>query len=263
MYREKIGDAILYRGDALEMLQSLDAQSVDALITDPPYSSGGAFRGDRVMDTRSKYLQSDSGNLALENFGGDNRDQRNFHFWSCLWAAAALRACKPGAPGLLFTDWRQLPVSTDYLQGGGWVWRGVVPWFKRSARPRSAASPPRANTWCGAAPARCRSTAASASCPASTSTPHRPTASTSRKSGRADGRHGAHLQRRRPSARSLHGFRHHGVAAVQLGRRFIGCEQSPHFFDVACRRIEAALQSRRMFDAPAAARSLPLDMETP
>lgn len=31
-----------------------------------------------------------------------------------------------------------------------------------------------------------------------------------------------------------------GVAAVQAGREFIGCEMDPEFFDAACRRIEAA-----------------------
>ncbi len=264
MYREQIGDATIYRGDALEMLQSLDAQSVDALITDPPYSSGGAFRGARVMDTRSKFLQSDSGNLALENFGGDNRDQRNFHFWSCLWAAAALRACKPGAPGLLFTDWRQLPVSTDYLQGGGWVWRGVVPWFKRSARPQlgrftaaceyvvwGSAGPMPFDRGIGVLPGFYQYTP-----PANREHITQKPVELMADMVRICSAGGLVLDPFMGSGTT-------GVAAVQLGRRFIGCEQSPHFFDVACRRIEAALQSRRMFDAPAAARSLPLDMETP
>ena len=31
-----------------------------------------------------------------------------------------------------------------------------------------------------------------------------------------------------------------GVAALRLGRRFIGCEIDPGYFDIACRRIEAA-----------------------
>lgn len=31
-----------------------------------------------------------------------------------------------------------------------------------------------------------------------------------------------------------------GVAALRLGRRFIGCEIDPAYFEIACRRIEAA-----------------------
>src|SRR5690606_30601832 len=33
-----------------------------------------------------------------------------------------------------------------------------------------------------------------------------------------------------------------GVAAVKLGRRFTGIEIDPGYFDIACRRIEAALK---------------------
>lgn len=38
-----------------------------------------------------------------------------------------------------------------------------------------------------------------------------------------------------------------GVAAVQMGRRFIGIEREPKYFDVACRRIEDAQRMQDMF----------------
>ena len=38
-----------------------------------------------------------------------------------------------------------------------------------------------------------------------------------------------------------------GVAAVQMGRRFIGIEREPKYFDVACRRIEDAQRMTDMF----------------
>lgn len=41
-----------------------------------------------------------------------------------------------------------------------------------------------------------------------------------------------------------------GVACVQLGRSFIGCEISPAYFDIACRRIEEAYRQPRLFDEP-------------
>lgn len=42
-----------------------------------------------------------------------------------------------------------------------------------------------------------------------------------------------------------------GVAAVKAGRRFVGIEQDPKWFDLACRRIEAALKQPDFFvDAP-------------
>ena len=41
-----------------------------------------------------------------------------------------------------------------------------------------------------------------------------------------------------------------GVAAVQMGRRFIGIEREPKYFDIACRRIEDAQRMQDMFTQP-------------
>jgi len=41
-----------------------------------------------------------------------------------------------------------------------------------------------------------------------------------------------------------------GVAAVKLGRRFIGIEIEPKYFDIACRRIEEATRQPDMFVEP-------------
>ena len=38
----------LYEGDCLEIMRQMERESVDAVITDPPYSSGGMFRGDKA-----------------------------------------------------------------------------------------------------------------------------------------------------------------------------------------------------------------------
>jgi site-specific DNA-methyltransferase (adenine-specific) len=41
-----------------------------------------------------------------------------------------------------------------------------------------------------------------------------------------------------------------GVAAVQMGRKFIGIEREPKYFDIACRRIEEAQRQGDMFIEP-------------
>ena len=43
-----------------------------------------------------------------------------------------------------------------------------------------------------------------------------------------------------------------GVAAVKMGRKFIGIEIEPRYFDIACRRISEALRQPDMFTAPRA-----------
>lgn len=120
----------LFCGDSLDVLQHLPTASVDAVVTDPPYSSGGQFRGDRMGSTGEKY-----GGDAFADFAGDNRDQRSFLLWMNLWLGECTRVVKPGGAAVLFTDWRQLPTMTDALQIAGWTWRGLVPWAKPHGRP--------------------------------------------------------------------------------------------------------------------------------
>ena len=43
-----------------------------------------------------------------------------------------------------------------------------------------------------------------------------------------------------------------GVAAVQMGRKFIGIEREPKYFDIACKRIEDAQRQGDMFIGSAA-----------
>lgn len=125
----------LHHGDALAVLRDLPTASVDALITDPPYSSGGMVRGDRTQGTGAKYVSTTNNNGQGTDFTGDNRDQRAYAYWCSLWLGECLRVVKPGGIAALFTDWRQLPATTDALQAGGWVWRGLVPWHKPAHRP--------------------------------------------------------------------------------------------------------------------------------
>lgn len=121
-------------GDSIEILRRIPDGVIDAVVTDPPYSSGGMFRGDRAMATGQKYVLTGV-QTKRADFTGDNRDQRSFLFWSTLWVTQCQRILKEGGPALVFTDWRQLPLTTDYFQAGGLVWRGILPWDKEYCRP--------------------------------------------------------------------------------------------------------------------------------
>lgn len=116
-------------GDSLAVLQTLPDASFDAVITDQPYSSGGLFRSDRMGDPNSKYTQGGT-EIIRPEFAGDNRDQRSWVMWMTLWLSECQRVLKPGGYVLLFTDWRQLPATTDAIQAGGYIWRGVAAWDK-------------------------------------------------------------------------------------------------------------------------------------
>ena len=133
------GWCTLYHADCLEVLPSIGVP-VDAVITDPPYSSGGTFRGDRMGDTDKKYFGQGEGQIseiASMPFQGDTRDQRSWGYWCTMWLSMARVVTKKGGIAAVFCDWRQLPMLTDSMQAAGWVWRGVAVWDKtEAARPQ-------------------------------------------------------------------------------------------------------------------------------
>lgn len=125
-------------GDCLEILRGMKGASVDAVITDPPYSSGGQYRGDRARSTRKKYITSGpmDAEYAKHSFTGDNLDQRAWTSWAAEWMSLAREATKEGGVLGVFTDWRQIGAITDAVQWAGWIWRGIVVWDKKNARPQ-------------------------------------------------------------------------------------------------------------------------------
>lgn len=126
-------DAALIVGDAVhQVLPRLAPGSLDGLITDPPYSSGGMFRGDRAKPTSAKYLQDEKTNVAglLPDFYGDNRDALAHLWWMQVWLSIGWAACKPGAFIAVFADWRQVAAAGIAVQVAGFTQRGIRPWVK-------------------------------------------------------------------------------------------------------------------------------------
>lgn len=54
----------IHHGEAWEWLRSLPSGSAGALVSDPPYSSGGFTRGDRMADPDVKYRSTGRGILV-------------------------------------------------------------------------------------------------------------------------------------------------------------------------------------------------------
>lgn len=125
----------LLHGDCMEMMDHIPDGSVDMVLTDPPYSSGGMFAGDRKASTRTKYSGKGLAGMAtLPSFSGDNMDQRSFTEFSRMVFSKAKRKTKPEGVIAAFVDWRNLPAMTDAIQAAGWIWRGVVAWDKGMSR---------------------------------------------------------------------------------------------------------------------------------
>ena len=127
----------IVRGDLLRLLLALPDACYDAVVTDPPYSSGGAFRADRAGPSTSSKYQNTETERRYAEFAGDTRDQRGWSYWLALWLAECWRVTRECGVVMLFSDWRQLPEASDALQAAGWVWRGIAVWDKtEAARPQ-------------------------------------------------------------------------------------------------------------------------------
>ena len=124
----------IIHGDSLTVLESFPPGAFDAVITDPPYASGGRTQAEKSKATAKKY--SSMGGNAPPDFDGDAKDQRSWTRWAAEWLYLARRAAKPGAPVCMFIDWRQLPCASDALQWAGWIWRGIAVWDKGNSRPQ-------------------------------------------------------------------------------------------------------------------------------
>lgn len=107
--KQVIGNRTPYQGECLEILSLID--QVDCVLADPPYSSGALHSKGRAAPISQKYQSSESAGIYPE-FLGDNRDQRSQLLWCSLRLSAALRKTRPGGLCMMFSDWRQSPIST-------------------------------------------------------------------------------------------------------------------------------------------------------
>jgi site-specific DNA-methyltransferase (adenine-specific) len=239
----------MLKGDALAIVREMPDASVDAVVTDPPYSSGGMFRGDRAKATGSKYTD---GSAARQNadFGGDSRDQRGFLVWSAMWLTEAHRVAKDDALLMAFIDWRQLPTLTDAVQAGGWIWRGIIPWHKTNAR-----------CFAGRFTNACEYVvwASKGSLPnpsdGGRAFPGIYTASSPRERVHQTQKPVELMEQLLAPVRAngvvldpFAGSGTTGVAALNTGRDFIGVEMTDHYHAIACQRIQEA-ESQSLVDA--------------
>ena len=73
----------ILQGDALKVLGTFAPNTFDAVITDPPYASGGRTQAEKNKSTARKY--SSMGENAPPPFDGDAKDQRSWTRWAAEW----------------------------------------------------------------------------------------------------------------------------------------------------------------------------------
>jgi site-specific DNA-methyltransferase (adenine-specific) len=94
----------LYHGDCLEVMAGLPDASVDTVLTDPPYSSGG--RRENARSLRKSMLRETEDDDWIR---GDAMSTPGFVYLLRLCGIQWRRILRPGGHALTFIDWRMAP----------------------------------------------------------------------------------------------------------------------------------------------------------
>ena len=247
MRTETIGDATLYHGDCLEILPTLG--KVDAVVTDPPYASGGfteaAKKSSGGMGNRSETRQRDGW------FAGDSMTTAGISWLLREVAVRVFDLLPPGGTILMFTDWRMIGHLAPVIESARYRYQNLIVWNKGVA---GLGAGFRTQHELGILFAKGTPTYYSVANGNVLTVPRIP-------SGEKEHQTEKPVELIRPIVETLSppdgtildpfmGSGTTGVACANLGRKFIGIEIEPKYFDIACRRIEDAYKQPRLFDEP-------------
>ncbi|OAN35078.1 hypothetical protein A4X17_11390 [Plantibacter sp. H53] len=132
----------LWHGDCIEVMRTLPDNSVDAVVTDPPY--GLEFMG-KGWDGADGFRRSlNAADTGRDNaFGRTSRTSPEYRAgalfgeWCEVWAIEALRVLKPGGHMLAFggtRTWHRLAVA---VEDAGFEVRDSIAWLYGSGFPKS------------------------------------------------------------------------------------------------------------------------------
>lgn len=144
-------------GDVVEVLESMDGDSVDAVLCDPPYGIGfmgkefDTFKPEVVRqqmkrDTRTQKRrqlyggrESDapSAAMAAARYDLSLSGNQTFQAWCTEWATAILRVLKPGGMMLAFGGTRTFHRLTCAIEDAGFEIRDCLMWIYGSGFPKS------------------------------------------------------------------------------------------------------------------------------
>jgi site-specific DNA-methyltransferase (adenine-specific) len=241
-----IGDCRLACGDCLEILPELEGGSVDAVVTDPPYCSGG-FSESGKRQAKGQGLRSET-IREVGWFVNDNMTTAGLVWLLRSVCVEASRLLSSGGSACLFTDWRMVSPLAPALESTGLRFQNLVIWDKGNPGLGFGFRPTHEiilhfvkgvgvfhdkSTGNVLRSTRIHSTAK-----------HHQTEKPVDLIERIVGVVGAHGS---AILDPFMGSGTTGVACARLGRRFIGIEKEPRYFDIACRRIEEAVNSQPLF----------------
>ncbi len=126
----------LIHGDCIEAMAGMEPESVDAIVTDPPYNLTAEFKWGTMGQGPSPQQTPHRGGGG---FMGKQWDGEGIAFRRETWEAA-YRVAKPSAYLLAFGGTRTVHRMTCALEDAGWIIRDMLVWGYASGFPKSKAS---------------------------------------------------------------------------------------------------------------------------
>lgn len=116
--------------DALDALRALPDGCADAIITDPPYCSGGFTEAQR-KSAKGQGLRSET--LRVSGwFEGDNMGTAGLVWLLRSIAFESCRVLTPGGSLSIFTDWRMVSALQPAIEAAGLRFQSLVVWDKQT-----------------------------------------------------------------------------------------------------------------------------------
>lgn len=122
-------EVAVYGGDCLEVMQDLAPESVDVVITDPPYGIDMATSG---WDRPSRLRGGLSQQAPLRDGVG-----AGFERWAEDWAEGCLRWLKPGGHLIAFGGPRMWHRLASGIENAGFEIRDQIAWLYATGYPKS------------------------------------------------------------------------------------------------------------------------------
>jgi len=234
MQIEQIGDATLYCGDCLEIMPTLE--KVDAVVTDPPYKLVCGGRTNESM----------GGKFKIENYDNSGGIVTCDIDWTDFMPPI-YKSLKDNAHAYIMANNRHVQNMLNSSEAAGFKFHNLLAWNKGTATP---------NRWymknleftgffykgkaffindCGSTQLHKIPNIINAGHPT-----EKPPELMSVYIGNS-------TQRQETVLDPFMGSGTTGVACAKLGRKFIGIELEPKYFDIACERIQKAYDQPDMF----------------
>lgn len=125
--RGRTGEVKLLEGDCLEVLGELEPESVDAIVTDPPYGIG--FKNAHWDSATLREVAAQAGRDRLS-------PNDAFEAWCCVWASECLRVMKPGAFLAAFGSPRTYHRLVCGIEDAGLEIRDTLMWLYAEGMPK-------------------------------------------------------------------------------------------------------------------------------